>query len=118
MSALRSHLDTLLPDSVFTLSPDGEYGHPEHIIVGSAITELLLREGWVEQYPLYYFAWTQEQVADDPDLAEVDELIHRASADEANSYFFRRDFRLAQCSSESRLPKRVNRGGQPALPVV
>ncbi len=47
------------PDLIITFGPDGEYGHPEHIIVGSLVTELLLREGWVATYPLYYFGWTK-----------------------------------------------------------
>ena len=45
------------PDLIITYGPDGEYGHPEHIIAGSIITELLLREKWVDTYPLYYFGW-------------------------------------------------------------
>lgn len=54
----------LQPDLVISFGPEGEYGHPEHIIAGSLVTELLLREGWVEKYPLYYFGWTKTQEAD------------------------------------------------------
>lgn len=49
------------PDMIMTFGPDGEYGHPEHIIVSSVLTELLLREAWVDKYPLYYFQWLRSQ---------------------------------------------------------
>jgi N-acetylglucosamine malate deacetylase 2 len=58
---LKQSIEQLQPDLIITFGPDGEYGHPEHIIVGSLVTELLLREGWVNQYPLYYFGWTKSQ---------------------------------------------------------
>jgi N-acetylglucosamine malate deacetylase 2 len=60
---LREELkDTILeikPDLIITYGADGEYGHPEHIIVSSIVTELLMREKWVDKYPLYYFGWTR-----------------------------------------------------------
>jgi len=56
---LKQTILDLQPDLIITFGPDGEYGHPEHIIVGSLVTELLLRESWVEKYPLYYFGWTK-----------------------------------------------------------
>lgn len=64
---LKQTLLALNPDLIITFGPDGEYGHPEHIIVGSLVTELLLREGWVDIYPLYYFGWTKtlEEGGDD-----------------------------------------------------
>lgn len=58
---LKQSIEQLKPDLIITFGPDGEYGHPEHIIVGSLVTELLLREGWVSKYPLYYFGWTKSQ---------------------------------------------------------
>jgi hypothetical protein len=33
-------------------------------MVGSLVTELLLREGWVDAYSLYYFGWNKTQEAD------------------------------------------------------
>ncbi|MBL7860769.1 MAG: PIG-L family deacetylase [Cyclobacteriaceae bacterium] len=60
---LKQTLLEVQPDLIITFGPDGEYGHPEHIIVGSLVTELLLREGWVSKYPLYYFGWTRSQEA-------------------------------------------------------
>jgi len=54
---IRTIIENSKPDVLITLGPDGEYGHPEHIIVHSIVTELLLREAWVDKYPLYYFGW-------------------------------------------------------------
>lgn len=45
------------PDLIITFGPDGDTHHAEHIVTGSAVTEVLLAEGWVERYPLYYLAW-------------------------------------------------------------
>lgn len=56
---LKETILDIQPDLIITYGPDGEYGHPEHIIVGSLVTELLLREKWVDKYPLYYFGWTK-----------------------------------------------------------
>lgn len=55
--SLKSSILQYQPDLIISFGPDGEYGHPEHIAVSSLITELLLREGWAEKYPLYYFGW-------------------------------------------------------------
>jgi len=68
---LKKYIDSLKPDLLITFGPDGEYGHSEHIVVGASVTELLLREGWVEKYPLYFLAWKKEQVTDDEDLSYV-----------------------------------------------
>lgn len=54
---LKETILQIQPDLIITYGPDGEYGHPEHIIAGSIVTELLLREKWVDKYPLYYFGW-------------------------------------------------------------
>ncbi len=58
---LKQTIVELQPDLIITFGPDGEYGHPEHIIVGSLVTELFLRESWADTYPLYYFGWTKSQ---------------------------------------------------------
>jgi LmbE family N-acetylglucosaminyl deacetylase len=60
---IRKTIDQLQPGAILSFGPDGEYGHPEHIIVSSIVTELLLRERWVDKYPLYYFGWTRSQEA-------------------------------------------------------
>lgn len=56
---LKETILKIQPDLIIAYGPDGEYGHPEHIIAGSIVTELLLREEWVDKYPLYYFGWTK-----------------------------------------------------------
>jgi LmbE family N-acetylglucosaminyl deacetylase len=69
---LKKLIEAIQPDILITFGPDGEYGHSEHIVVGAAVTELLLREGWVKKYPLYYLAAKKEQVQDNDDLSYVD----------------------------------------------
>ncbi|MBL0234483.1 MAG: PIG-L family deacetylase [Chitinophagaceae bacterium] len=73
LEQLKNKLDSIKPDILITFGPEGEYGHSEHIVVGAAVTEVLLREDWVEKYPLYFLAWKKEQVTDDPDLSYVNE---------------------------------------------
>lgn len=57
MDSLRVKIPLINPDIIITAGPDGDTHHSEHIVVGAAVTELLLAEGWVEKYPLYHFAW-------------------------------------------------------------
>ena len=64
MEELKLHIQKLKPDILITFGPDGEYGHSEHIVTGAIVTELLLREGWVNKYPLYFPADTEEEVAE------------------------------------------------------
>jgi LmbE family N-acetylglucosaminyl deacetylase len=90
LAALEGELTALHPDAVLTFGPDGEYGHSEHIVVGAVITDLLLRHGWVEKHPLYYFAATKEQVADDDELAYLsrrylDAVVRYTDEDERRS---------------------------------
>ena len=61
LELLKEKIAAIDPDFILTFGPDGDTHHAEHIVTGSAVTELLLREGWVEKYPLYYLAWTKEQ---------------------------------------------------------
>lgn len=72
LEALGQQLKAIDPDVIFTFGPDGEWGHPEHIVVAAGITELLLRDGLVERYPLYSMGWLREQVQDDDSLGWVD----------------------------------------------
>ncbi|MGH7336005.1 MAG: PIG-L deacetylase family protein, partial [Myxococcota bacterium] len=96
LTALGEQLDAFAPDALFTFGPDGEYGHPEHIVVGAALTEVLLRDGLVEKYPLYYLAWAKEQVADDDELSYVDAryLSVKATHTDADE---RKSFEAARC---------------------
>jgi LmbE family N-acetylglucosaminyl deacetylase len=57
MDSLKLKIPLINPDIIITAGPDGDSHHAEHIVVGAAVTELLLAEGWVSKYPLYYFAW-------------------------------------------------------------
>ena len=66
MDSLRRRIPMINPDVIITAGPDGDTHHSEHIVVGGAVTELLLAEGWVEKYPLYYFAWTKDMESVDP----------------------------------------------------
>lgn len=61
LDTLKKILPQINPSFILTFGPDGDTHHAEHIVTGAAVTELLLREGWVEKYPLYYLAWTREQ---------------------------------------------------------
>ena len=61
LTLLKEKIVSINPDFILTFGPDGDTHHAEHIVAGAAVTELLLREGWVEKYPLYYVAWTKEQ---------------------------------------------------------
>ncbi len=69
---LKSYIEKLQPDVLITFGPDGEYGHSEHIVTGAVVTELLLREGWVEKYPLYFPVDIKEDVVEDGELGYVD----------------------------------------------
>lgn len=71
LALLKKYIDSLKPAVLITFGPDGEYGHSEHIVVGASVTEILLKEGWIEKYPLYFIAWKKEQVTDDDDLSYV-----------------------------------------------
>jgi LmbE family N-acetylglucosaminyl deacetylase len=61
LDTLKILIPKMKPDIILTFGPDGDTHHAEHIVAGTTITELLLQEGWVEKYPLYYVAWTKEQ---------------------------------------------------------
>ena len=69
---LKAKIEELKPDAIITFGPDGEYGHSEHIVIGSIVQELLLREGWVDKYPLYFPVFTKEQLGDDESVGYID----------------------------------------------
>lgn len=72
MVELKKHIDKINPDVLLTFGPDGEYGHSEHIVTGAMVTEILLKEGWVDKYPLYFPVDIKEDVIDDDELSYVD----------------------------------------------
>jgi N-acetylglucosamine malate deacetylase 2 len=89
LDSLKIKIPFINPDFIITAGPDGDTHHAEHIVVGAAVTELLLAEGWVEKYPLYHFAWKKEAGSVD-DLAYMDEQyfnvkVNYASVDESKA---------------------------------
>jgi N-acetylglucosamine malate deacetylase 2 len=66
MDSLKVRIPLINPDIIITAGPDGDTHHSEHIVVSGAVTELLLAEGWVSTYPLYYFAWEKGMESVDP----------------------------------------------------
>lgn len=72
LDSLKIRIPSINPDIIITAGPDGDTHHAEHIVIGAAVTELLLAEGWVEKYPLYYFAWKKEAKSVD-NLGYIDE---------------------------------------------
>ncbi len=49
------------PDILITFGPDGDTGHLDHKGISDLVTEVVLREGWYEKYPLYFLAWPKEK---------------------------------------------------------
>ena len=72
LDSFKLKIPVINPDVILTFWPDGDTHHSEHIVTGGAITELLLSEGWVDKYPLYYVAWKKDKT-DIDDLGYVDE---------------------------------------------
>ncbi len=72
--SLMNIVQRINPHAIITMGPDGDTGHPEHRVVSSLVTELLLREGWVERYPLYFLLWTKKQA--DQFADGMDELMY------------------------------------------
>ena len=61
LDTLKQVIPAIDPAFIITFGPDGDTHHAEHIVTGAAVTELLLRENWVDRYPLYYLSWTKTQ---------------------------------------------------------
>ena len=88
---LKKYILELQPDVLITFGPDGEYGHSEHIVTGATVIDLLLREVWVDKYPLYFPVDLKEEVADDEDLSYVNQKyvnvkIEYSDEDEQKSF--------------------------------
>lgn len=60
---LKTKIEELNPDFIITFGPDGDTGHPDHRIIGNITTEIVLREGWLERFPIFYLGWTKQQAA-------------------------------------------------------
>ena len=92
-SVLQQKIKELNPDAIITFGPDGDSGHPEHRIVSSITTEIILYNGWVERYPLYYTGWPKEETRIDKlqGPGEVDKKyltveVHFSEEDEAIAF--------------------------------
>ncbi|GIL23855.1 MAG: hypothetical protein BroJett042_23680 [Bacteroidota bacterium] len=72
MEELTQNIQKINPDVLITFGPDGEYGHSEHIVTGAMVTEILLKEGWVNKYPLYFPVDIKEDVIDNDELSYID----------------------------------------------
>lgn len=80
LDSLKLKIPVINPDVILTFGPDGDTHHSEHIVTGGAITELLLSEGWVDKYPLYYVAWKKDKT-DIDELGYVDEQYFNVQVD-------------------------------------
>lgn len=58
---IKTIIEKINPDLIITFGPDGDTGHSDHRNIGNIVTEILLREKWVDKFPLYYLAWKKEQ---------------------------------------------------------
>ena len=83
LDTLKILIPIIRPDIIITFGPDGDTHHSEHIVTGATVTELLLQEGWVEKYPLYYVAWTKE-LGEMADLGYVHEKYFNIKIDYSN----------------------------------
>lgn len=70
--SLTQRIPKINPDFIITFGPDGDTHHAEHVVVGGAVTEVLLQHDWVQKYPLYYIAWTKDNAPPDAGLGLVD----------------------------------------------
>jgi N-acetylglucosamine malate deacetylase 2 len=50
----------LNPDLIINFGPDGDTGHSDHRMISNITTEIILKEGLVEKFPLYYLGWTKK----------------------------------------------------------
>lgn len=71
IAELKKRIPEISPSVIITFGPDGDTTHSEHIVVGSAVSDMLLREGWVDKYPLYFAAWKKDE--EDTGLGFVNE---------------------------------------------
>jgi LmbE family N-acetylglucosaminyl deacetylase len=60
VESLKSKIQEIDPDVIFTFGPDGDTGHFMHRQISNTTTQIILSEGWVNRYPLYYLAWGQK----------------------------------------------------------
>ena len=71
---LKRQIEEINPDLIITFGPDGDTGHPDHRGISDLTTEVILREGWYEKYPLYYIAWAKNKIISIPDIGSLNYL--------------------------------------------
>ena len=57
---LTEKIKELKPDLIISFGPDGDTGHSDHRMSSNMVTEIILKEGWVDKFPLYYLGWTKK----------------------------------------------------------
>ncbi|HMV09131.1 MAG TPA: PIG-L family deacetylase [Cyclobacteriaceae bacterium] len=63
---VKSTIEEIDPGVIITFGPDGDTGHLDHRGIGDITTEVILREGWYEKYPVYYIGWTKDKIVSLP----------------------------------------------------
>lgn len=56
--ALTKTITEINPDFILTFGPDGDTGHSDHRTASNVVTEVVLKEGWVNRFHVYYLGWT------------------------------------------------------------
>ncbi|MEO8227126.1 MAG: PIG-L family deacetylase [Gemmatimonadota bacterium] len=64
--ALEKVLEDTHPDAVITFGPEGAYGHPDHRLVGSIVTELIQRGARGTTTRLFYAGFPRDRLAKAP----------------------------------------------------
>lgn len=86
---LKQTIEEINPNVIITFGPDGDTGHPDHRAISDITTEIILREGWYERYPLYFVGFPKDETdtsSASAELNSVDEkyLNVRIKYDEAD----------------------------------
>ncbi|QQS36025.1 MAG: PIG-L family deacetylase [Ignavibacteriales bacterium] len=58
---LKLLMEEINPDVIITFGPDGDTGHPDHRAISDITTEIILREGWYEKYPLHFVGFPNDE---------------------------------------------------------
>jgi len=63
---IKEIIEEINPDVIITFGPDGDTGHLDHRGIYAITTEVILREGWYEKYPLYFVGWPKSVLVSIP----------------------------------------------------
>lgn len=58
---IGSIIDSIKPDVLITMGPEGDSGHPDHRIVSAVVTQLFFSLAESPNMDLYYCAWSKAQ---------------------------------------------------------